>query len=114
MANYYEITTPPSGYPVTLAEAKLYMKIDTTAEDAIIESLIEMATDICEIYTGRWFIERSATAHVDNIRQSKFEAAPFVEIARAPILTVTSVKELVSDTFSEVDGWELKRSGEGS
>ena len=111
MANYYEITDGPDEFPVTLAEVKLYLKIDYTDDDDILNSLIEMATDICEKYTGRWFVERDATAHVDNVRQSKFEACPFIEIARAPILNVSSVLGLSGGVYAEVDGWELKQTG---
>ncbi|MDO9536640.1 MAG: head-tail connector protein [Bacillota bacterium] len=34
--------------PVTLEEAKIYLRVDTDDEDALIESFLQAAEDICE------------------------------------------------------------------
>jgi len=46
-------STYPAAYPVTLAEAKLHLRIDTTAEDDLITGLISAATQWVEDYTDR-------------------------------------------------------------
>ena len=43
----------PVTEPVTLAEAKEYARIDGSAEDALITSLIKMARLHCESYMGK-------------------------------------------------------------
>lgn len=39
----WKVTTPPASEPVTRNEAKLWLKVDTTADDDIVDALIESA-----------------------------------------------------------------------
>ena len=56
----YQVITPASTYPVSLTEAKSHLKVDTTADDTYITSIIKAATQLSEEYTNRFFI---ATLH---------------------------------------------------
>ena len=38
----------------TTAEAKDFLKVDTTADDTLIDSLIKAATQSCQIFTNRY------------------------------------------------------------
>ena len=38
----YQVITPASTYPVSLTEAKSHLKVDTTADDTYIESIIKV------------------------------------------------------------------------
>lgn len=49
----YTLVTPPSGEPLTLAEAKLHLKVDTTADDTLITALITAARQFAEQKTRR-------------------------------------------------------------
>ena len=51
-----QIRTEPAAEPVTLAELKTFMRIDGSEDDALIESLIVAARELCESYTGRALI----------------------------------------------------------
>ena len=53
----YQVITPASTYPVSLTEAKSHLKVDTTADDTYIESIIKAATQLSEEYTNRFFID---------------------------------------------------------
>ncbi len=53
----YQVITPASTYPVSLTEAKSHLKVDTTADDTYITSIIKAATQLSEEYTNRFFID---------------------------------------------------------
>ena len=42
----------PASEPITLAEAKSHLRVTSNAEDALINSLIVAARDLCEHETG--------------------------------------------------------------
>lgn len=46
------LITPPAIQPVTLAEAKLHLRVDHNDEDTLIESLIRAATEHLDGWTG--------------------------------------------------------------
>ncbi len=48
-----KVLTPPAVEPVTLAEAKLHLRVDTSDEDALITRLIKSAREECEHYIQR-------------------------------------------------------------
>ena len=50
----------------TTAEAKDFLKVDTTADDTIIDNLVAAATESCQIYTNQYFINTVVTQYSDN------------------------------------------------
>lgn len=52
--------------PVTLAEAKLWCKIDLSDDDSVITALITAARQQLEAYTNTGFISRTVIAQIDN------------------------------------------------
>lgn len=58
--------TEPASNPVTLAEAKLHLRIDSTAEDNLISSLITAATRWAEDYTDRTFCHTRWQMNLDS------------------------------------------------
>lgn len=55
----FKLTVPPSVEPVSLADAKLQARIDTTADDALVTDLIIGARQWVEQYTGRALITQT-------------------------------------------------------
>lgn len=51
-----QLLTPPSEEPVSLAEAKLHLRVDFDEDDALILALISAARQAAETLTGRQFI----------------------------------------------------------
>ena len=49
------IEKQPTSEPVTLAEAKNFLRVTITDDDLLISSLITAAREACEAFTGRSF-----------------------------------------------------------
>jgi uncharacterized phiE125 gp8 family phage protein len=83
----YQVTTPPASEPVTLAEAKTWLKRDdTTADDTLISDLIGAARAYCERETGRALLTQTVTEYFDG-----WPSCCTLELALAPVASVTSV-----------------------
>jgi uncharacterized phiE125 gp8 family phage protein len=83
----YQVTTPPASEPVTLAEAKTWLKRDdTTADDTLISDLIGAARAYCERETGRALLTQTVTEYFDG-----WPACCTLELALAPVASVASV-----------------------
>jgi uncharacterized phiE125 gp8 family phage protein len=49
----------PGEAPVGLNEARGWLRMGTTADDAVVAQLIRAATDLCEAFIGQWLIVRA-------------------------------------------------------
>jgi uncharacterized phiE125 gp8 family phage protein len=83
---YWPRKTSAIACPVTLAEAKLHLRVDHTDEDTYIQTLIEAATGWAEEYTGRAF---SSSTWVKVLPE--FPSEDEIILERAPLISVTSV-----------------------
>jgi uncharacterized phiE125 gp8 family phage protein len=65
----YSITeiVAPSHEPVSLAEMKDYLRIDTTDQDNVITELIATARNQCETISGRCFVNRQYEIGFDRL-----------------------------------------------
>ncbi|PQM28317.1 hypothetical protein CVO77_07430 [Sphingopyxis lindanitolerans] len=50
----------PGASPVSLNEARGWLRMGATIDDAVVAGLIRAATNICEAFIGRWLIVRAA------------------------------------------------------
>ena len=81
----YQVITQASTYPVSLTEAKSHLKVDTSADDTYIESIIKAATQLSEEYTNRFFIDTvieqyaSSFAELQTLFKSKVSAVAHVK-----------------------------------
>jgi uncharacterized phiE125 gp8 family phage protein len=80
------LITPPAEEPVTLAEAKAHLKVDTSDDDALIASLIEAARARAEWHTGRAFVTQDWILRLDA-----WPLSGIVEIPLPPLQNVTNV-----------------------
>jgi uncharacterized phiE125 gp8 family phage protein len=91
------LTTPPATEPVTLAEAKAHLKIDTADDDALIAALIPAARARAEWHTGRALITQGWTLWLD--------AWPdIISIPLPPLQAVASVTTYARDDSARVQG----------
>ena len=65
----YQVITAATTYPVSLTEAKSHLKIDTSADDTYIESIIKAATQLSEEYTNRFFIDTVIEQYASNFAE---------------------------------------------
>lgn len=81
------IVTPAAITPVSLAEAKLHLRVDTSADDALITAAIQAATDHVESYLSAALITRTSAI--------SFRGWPLpgraLDLLRPPLQSVTSI-----------------------
>lgn len=81
-----ELVTPPAAEPVSLADAKAHLRVDTDNEDALIARLIVAAREAAERATGRAFVAQTWRLWLDM-----WPGDWAIEIPRPPLIGVNSV-----------------------
>jgi uncharacterized phiE125 gp8 family phage protein len=81
------LTSPPAIEPVALDDAKLHLRLDTDADDALVTRLIAAARTRAEWHTGRAFITQGWTQWLDTWPQTNC-----VEIALPPLQNLTELR----------------------
>jgi len=94
--------TPPTVEPVTLAEARDHLRLDTDGspathpDDDLVESLIAAARERAENYTRRTLCQATWDLYLD-----RFPAKRYIEIPRPPLISITSLNYTTSDGTEE-------------
>lgn len=81
-----KLITPPATEPLTLAEAKLHLRVDASDEDTYITGLIQAAREKAEHDTGRSLITQTWELALDE-----FPTAG-IKLQRPPLISITSIK----------------------
>jgi hypothetical protein len=104
------LVTGPAAEPLTLAEAKLHLKVDAADEDSLIQNLIQAARLAAEEETGLALLAQTWRLYLDAFPQAagwwggvregarSAEVERVIELPRPPLLSVTHVK-----TYDTVD-----------
>jgi len=85
----------PAVEPITLAEAKLHLRVDTTADNDYITGLIEAARVHCEQVSGRSFVTQTITGGIAG-----WPNDGVIRLIYSPLQSVTSIK------YTDEDGDE--------
>lgn len=120
------LTTAPSTEPVTETEAKARLRLETTADDALITALIVVARQKAEEYLRRALITQSWTLWLDwwphdkqdnrewwdGVREGSItnDLAPVVCLPQSPVVSITHIKTYAADnsaTTMSSDGYRL-------
>ena len=83
-----QLVTPPAGEPVSLAEAKLHLRVDGGDDDLLIGSLITAARQAAETITHRQFITARWKLVMDGF------PGHAVLIHKSPLISVVAVEYL--------------------
>jgi uncharacterized phiE125 gp8 family phage protein len=90
MIIYSRVTSSPAN-PITLEETKLHLRVDGTDDNLLIDSLIRVATRLCETYAGLSFITQTRTVKLDYFDKSD------VILPYGPVTAVTGVTYIDGD-----------------
>jgi uncharacterized phiE125 gp8 family phage protein len=82
--------------PINSAEAKLFAKIPSTADDAVVFTLVRAAREAVEKYTGSSMAEKTLIAEWDELPDDNT-----VELPYGPIKSITSVVMVDEDGVAE-------------
>mgnify|MGYP003626356250 FL=1 len=81
----------------TTAEAKDFLKVDTTADDDLIDNLVFAATESCQIYTNQYFLKVTVEQYSDTW-ESMFT------LYKSPVTGITHIKYYdTADTEQTLD-----------
>lgn len=86
----YALKTAAVTEPLTLTETKLHLKVDDTADDELIRSLISAARQHVEDYTGRALVTQTWYGYADSLCGT-------VQITKCPVQSITSIKYVDGD-----------------
>lgn len=86
------VITPPAVEPVSTTTAKSHLRVDTSADDTLIDSYIKAAREVGEGLARRAFITQTLELVIDD-----FPSDLKLKIPRPPLQSVTSIKYLDSD-----------------
>lgn len=84
---YSVAAAEPPAEPITLAQAKLHLKVDVSDDDDLIEALIRAAREWAENYTRRSFVERTLELRLDCFPR-------LILLPRGPVRELVSLQYL--------------------
>ena len=82
----YKLKTAALTEPISLAEAKLHLKVDVTTDDDLILALITSAREYVELYTGRALVSSTWYGYADSVDTDG------IQITKVPVISITSIK----------------------
>ena len=83
------LLTPPASEPISLAEAKLFLRIDEDDEDALVVALIAAARTAIEEATNRSLLSQNWTLTTDHVN-----AEAQIQLPRGPVATISTISAL--------------------
>ena len=93
MANdFYTVTTPAANQPILFADADAWCRDIDAADTALVNTLIVAATKLIEDMTNRVYVQRTFTGEFQCLSESSYENFLYVQLRRAPLISVTTVK----------------------
>jgi len=81
-----QLVTPPATEPLTLTIAKQHLRVEHTADDALLGDLITGVRQLAELYTGRAFISQTFRLWRDTWPEEA------LVLPRSPLQSVTAVR----------------------
>lgn len=79
---------PPA--PISIAEAKAFLRIATSEEDALLAGLLRSAGEMCEGFTGRMLVERP-------VEETLAASTGWTRLGAAPVRSIQGVAAIAAD-----------------
>lgn len=89
----YIVTSGPATEPLTLAEAKLHLRVETTEDDTLITSIIKAARVAIENYLDQKLVTQTVAEYFDT-----FPLSGALGLSFWPVASITSI------TYTDTDG----------
>ena len=104
MTDTWTLTTPPTAEPIDAIEAKLHLRVDTTADNTLIGILIAMARRYCEGVQGRRYVTQTWQLLRDNFaRVMVLPGAPLQSVSSITYIDTASASQTLTATLYDVD-----------
>jgi uncharacterized phiE125 gp8 family phage protein len=84
------VAMDPPAPPVSVAEAKAFLRIAASEEDAVLAGLVRSAAELCESFTGRALVVRP-------VREVLAGTGGWVRLSAAPVQAIEAVAQLAED-----------------
>ena len=98
----FDIVTAAASEPITLSEAKNFLRVDHSDDDTLISALITASRQMCEEYTRRILVTTTIDEYFDKFPMNRWEnLSNLIYLSRGPVASITSVK-YVDEIGSEV------------
>lgn len=98
----FDIVTEATTEPITLAEAKNFLRVDHAEDDMLISALITASRQMCEEYTRRILVTTTVDEYFDKFPKNSWNnLSNLIYLSRGPVASITSVK-YVDEIGSEV------------
>lgn len=98
---YSKVSSEPAAEPVTLAEAKIHLRVDNDDENSLITILIQAARELVEQRTGRSLINQTRV-----IKMDWFPDSDTIYLTNGPVSSVTTVKYYIDEVLTTLDSAE--------
>lgn len=103
--DHYKITVAPTSDLITSIDAKDFLKLDSNDDDSLVEELIKSlagAEGMIEDYTNRVIMPTTFTGYFANLVETQFETYPFIQIKKAPLSSIVTVKGMVDSVLTDI------------
>lgn len=93
------VTSAPASEPLTTAEAKTHLRVDTSDDDTYIDTLVASARQWVENYTDLALVTQTITEYFDA-----FPVTGHFELTKSPVSSITSISYL--DANGDSQTWD--------
>lgn len=100
------LTIEGGAAPLSLAEARDWLRLGPAENDAAVAALIRAATNMCEAFTGQMLIVRDVV--------EERSVAPLLWLSRQPVVAVDDVLLLSGTAAPVAVDWSLVRGDSGA
>jgi uncharacterized phiE125 gp8 family phage protein len=100
------LLSPPAAEPVTLAEAKVHLKLDTADDDALVTTLITAARARAEWHTGRAFVTQRWQLSLDDWPgddAAELALPPLVSVEEVAVIDANGIRTVLDPAVYRVD-----------